>query len=78
MKDRNEKMVKEILDHVHYTKCTVFDAILEISEQKNIDVEDIFKMLDENLKQQAAEDCINERKVISIPPKKKSIDCLFV
>ena len=31
----DEKMVKEILDHVHYTKCTVFDAILEISEQKN-------------------------------------------
>ncbi len=77
MKDKDEKIIREIHDQIKYSKVTVFDAIIDISENKSIDVEDIVKMLDDNLLQQLKDECINERKVLSIKPKKNTIDSLF-
>lgn len=73
---RELKIVSDIIDHIKYYNSTVFDAIIHISENTSLDVEDILKMLDENLLCQLKEECIKERKVIKIKPK-RSIDMLF-
>ena len=72
-----EKIIKDIRDQIKYHNITVFDAILSIHEEKEIDVEDIVKMLDANLLEQLKTECINERKVLSIKPQKYTIDSLF-
>lgn len=74
---KDEKIIKDIIDQVKYLKVTVFDAIIDISEKKGIDVEDIVKMLDNNLLAQLKDECVKERKVISIKPNKNSIENLF-
>ena len=45
---RDEKIINQIIDYVKYKDTNVFDAILDISEQSGLDVEDIVKSLDEN------------------------------
>lgn len=74
---KDEKIIKDIIDQVKYLKVTVFDAIIDISEKKGIDVEDIVKMLDTNLLSQLKDECIKDRKVLSIKPNKNNIENLF-
>lgn len=75
---KDEKIIKDVIDLVKYYDMTVFDAIIDLSEKKGIDVEDIVKMLDENLLCQLREECVKERKVLSIKQKTHSLDSLFV
>lgn len=74
----DERIIKEIIDTSSYNNSSVFDTILKISEEKEIDVEDIYKMLDDKLKHKIRQECISERKVLIDEKPKTSIRSLFV
>ena len=74
----DERIIKEIIDISSYNNTTVFETILKISEEKEIDVEDIYKMLDDKLKLKIRQECISERKVLIDEKPKTSIRSLFV
>ena len=61
---RDEKIINNLIDYVKYKDTNVFDAILDISEQSGLDVEDIVKSLDENLLCELKAYSIKERKVL--------------
>ena len=74
----DEKIIKEIIDTSTYNNTSIFETILKISEDNEIDVEDIFKMLDDKLKYKIRQECIKERKVLIDEAPKASIRSLFV
>lgn len=77
---RDEKIINQIIDYVKYKDTNVFDAILDISEQTGLDVEDIVKSLDENLLCELKAYSIKERKVLMKVNKQNTsnIESLFV
>lgn len=76
---KDEKIINQIIDYVKYKNTNVFDAILDISEQSGLDVEDIVKSLDENLLCELKAFSIKERKVLIKEKQNTSnIESLFV
>lgn len=71
---KDEKIINEIIDYVKYKQTNVFDAILDISDQTGLDVEDIVKSLDENLLCELKAFSIKERKVLIKDKKQNTSD----
>lgn len=74
----DEKIINTILDYARYNNINVFDALLEVAEEQNLDVEDIVKSLDVNILCELKQHCVKERKVLNTGSQQKyDIESLF-
>lgn len=74
---KDDRIVREIIDYISYHNSSTFDAIISISETDGIDVEDIVKMLDDNLLCKLREECIRDRKVLIREKQQLTLESLF-
>lgn len=75
---KDERIINALMDYIKYYKMSVLDAILEMHERDNIDIEDIVKGLDNNLTTQLKNECISKNLVRNMGKVNKiTIDDLF-
>lgn len=75
---KDERIINALMDYIKYYKMSVLDAILEMHEKDNIDIEDIVKGLDSNLTTQLKNECISKNLVRNMGKVNKiTIDDLF-
>lgn len=75
---KDERIINTLMEYIKYYDMSVYDAIIELHEKDNIDIEDIVKGLDSNLLTQVKQECIVNNRVRNMGKVNKiTIDDLF-